>query len=77
MRRLFFFAVLLSAGCASTPPDAGKCEYREIPSSYLQECPLPALPGENGDLSEALVQAYQCAEQSNNHKARIRELLAD
>lgn len=50
--------------------------YIPVPEGYLQECELPGAPGLTGDLSEAFVVAYQCAEQGNRDKRRIRELTA-
>ena len=65
------------SGCVSAPPaPLPDLEYREIPEAYLQECVLPKAPLSNGNLSDAFAQAYQCGEQGNNDKRRIRELLS-
>lgn len=65
---------MLLEGCASKVPVVPDLEYRKIPEAYLQECVLPPAPLDTGDLSEAFVQAYQCGEQGNRDKGRIREL---
>ncbi len=62
-------------GCgASTPPIVPDLEYRKIPEAYLQKCQLPPVPLDTGDLSDAFMQAYQCGEQGNRDKQRIRAL---
>ena len=48
--------------------------YIPVPEGYLQECELPAAPVSTGELSEAFVIAFSCAEQGNRDKKRIREL---
>lgn len=73
-RIVILISALLVAGCATKIPDPGALEYREIPPGYLQDCELPSAPLANANLSDAFVQAYQCAEQGNRDKARIREL---
>ena len=67
-------AVLLMTGCVTRPPKVYEREYREIPAGYLQECELPPAPLNTGELSEAFVVAFKCAEQGNRDKQRIREL---
>lgn len=65
------------SGCslfANRAPDVGEPLYRDIPEGLLQECELPPLPDNTGEMSEAFVQAYQCGEQGNIDKRRIREL---
>jgi len=69
---LVMFTLLM--GCVSKPPVVPDLEYRQIPEGYLQECALPPVPLDTGDLSEAFVQAYQCGEQGNRDKQRIKEL---
>ena len=66
--------VVLSCGCASQIPIPGDLEYRKIPEALLQECVLPPVPLSNGEMSDAFAQTYQCAEQGNRDKQRIREL---
>lgn len=68
--------VFLTAGCASVgkPPTVYEREFREIPEGLLQECALPGMPLDNGELSEAFVVAFNCAELGNRDKQRIREL---
>ena len=68
--------VLLTIGCVSRPPKVTERNYREIPAGYLQSCELPQAPLNNGELSEAYVEAYKCAEQGNRDKQRIRDLTA-
>lgn len=74
MRVATLTCVLFMAGCVSTPPVVYEREYREIPEGYLQPCALPETPLSTGELSEAFVAAYQCAELGNADKQRIREL---
>lgn len=65
----------LQFGCSvSQPTIPDSLEYREIPEAYLQECVLPKVPLSNGNLSDAFAQAYQCGEQGNKDKRRIRAL---
>ncbi len=66
--------LFLASGCVSTPPEVFEREYRAIPEGYLQPCALPSTPLSTGELSEAFVVAYKCAEQGNRDKQRIREL---
>ncbi len=80
MRNLELAAIISSliiiAGCASSGPEPiPDLVYREIPEGYLQECELPSLPAANADMSDAFAQAYQCGEQGNTDKRRIRSLL--
>ncbi len=77
MRNILLITTLcfVAAGCASKPPVAPPpLEYREIPEGFLQPCELPAAPTNTGELSEAFVIAFQCAEQGNRDKQRIRDL---
>ena len=74
MRLTIILLILFSAGCVSTPPEVGEREYREIPEGYLRPCALPSAPLSTGELSEAFVAAYKCAELGNRDKQRIREL---
>lgn len=74
MRKLIYTVLLFCGGCVSTPPEPGAREYREIPEGYLQECEVPTLPTDNGEMSEAFVLAAKCAELGNADKRRIREL---
>ena len=77
MRVLIIAAIVLTSatGCVSRPPEPQPpIEYREIPEGYLQPCELPDAPTNNGELSEAFVVAYQCAEIGNRDKQRIRDL---
>lgn len=78
MRKLGYCIVLLLVfcvtGCVSSPPEVYEREYREIPEGYLQECELPGAPLANGNLSEAFIIAFKCAEIGNRDKQRIREL---
>lgn len=79
MRKLGFaisalVAVMLMTGCVSRPPKPADREYREIPAGYLLPCELPPAPLNNGELSEAYVVAYKCAELGNRDKQRISEL---
>ncbi len=62
------------AGCAAPRVPVPDVEYMEIPEGYLQECVLPPAPLDTAELSDAFVQAYQCGEQGNRDKQRIREL---
>jgi hypothetical protein len=63
------------SGCGSAPIIIpGPIEYREIPEALLQECPLPAAPLSNAEMSDAFAQAYKCGEQGNKDKQRIKEL---
>ena len=73
---LVVFTLMLVSGCSlfARRPAVPDVEYLPIPEAYLQECPLPPAPLDNGDLSEAFAQAYQCGEQGNKDKQRIREL---
>lgn len=68
--------VLLTTGCASVgkPPIVYDREFREIPEGLLQECVLPEMPLDNGELSEAFVVAYNCGELGNRDKQRIKAL---
>lgn len=66
--------LLFTTGCGLIKPKP-EIEYREIPAGYLQPCPLPPAPLNNGQLSEAFVVAMKCAEQGNKDKARIKALL--
>ena len=76
MKTIVLLALSLAlTGCGvSQPTIPDSLEYREIPEAYLQECALPAAPLSNGDLSDAFAQAYQCGEQGNSDKRRIKEL---
>jgi hypothetical protein len=66
---------ILGTGCTFLrPPAPAEREYRPIPEAWLQPCPLPPAPLDNGALSEAFVAAMQCGQQGNIDKARIREL---
>ena len=67
--------LLLLAGCATDIPKPAEREYREIPDAWLQECKLPLKPETEAELSDAFVQAYQCADQGNKDKRRIRDLM--
>lgn len=63
------------SGCSGVPIIVpGPLEYREIPEALLQECTLPPVPLSNGEMSDAFAQTFQCAEQGNKDKQRIREL---
>lgn len=64
-------------GCATRPREPGKAIYIPIPEGYLQPCELPAIPKDNGELSDAFTQAYLCGEQGNKDKERIRNLPRD
>ena len=70
----FAIALLVLTSCASPITAPGELDYREIPEAYLQECPLPPVPLSNGEMSDAFAQAFQCAEQGNKDKERIRNL---
>ena len=72
MRKLI--PLLLLAGCAGGPPPQPDVIYRQIPEAFLQACPLPPLPTTNGEMEDAFVQTYQCAQIGNADKARIKEL---
>ena len=78
MRIITYTCVLmlvLLTGCGSAPITIpGELEYREIPEALLQECPLPAAPLSNAEMSDAFAQAFKCGEQGNKDKQRIREL---
>lgn len=65
---------ILCTGCATRPKPIPDLEYRTIPEAYLQECQLPPVPLNTGELSDAFVQAFQCAEQGNRDKQRIKNL---
>ena len=65
------------SGCVSQPSVPDSLEYRKIPEAYLQECVLPPVPISNGEMSDAFAQAYQCGEQGNKDKQRIRALQND
>ena len=62
------------ASCASQRVPVPDIEYMKIPEGYLQECVLPEMPALTAELSDAFVQAYQCGEQGNRDKQRIRKL---
>jgi hypothetical protein len=66
---------IAAAGCAHRPPPEVK--YIPIPAGYLEPCELPPVPTNNAELSDAFVIAYQCAEQGNRDKERIRALPRD
>jgi len=68
--------LMLTTGCATRPKPVPDLEYRKIPEAYLQECQLPAAPLTNAELSDAFAQAYQCGQQGNRDKQRIRDLTA-
>lgn len=80
--QLKFIALILVvaiqvSGCSlfkRTPPNPPDREYRPLPEAWLAPCELPPIPLDNGDLSEAFVIAYECGEQGNADKARIRGL---
>lgn len=74
MKFTVIFLPFVLGACVSTPPVVYEREYREIPEGYLQPCALPEIPLSTGELSEAFVAAYQCAELGNDDKQRIREL---
>ncbi len=67
-------AVLVTGCGVSQPTIPDSLEYREIPAAYLQECVLPEVPLNNGAMSDAFAQAYQCGEQGNKDKQRIKAL---
>lgn len=75
MRVAVILCAIALCGCVSKPPTPDGVLYHEVPESWLQPCELPEAPHTNGDLSAAYVVAYQCAEQGNRDKARIRELV--
>lgn len=64
--------LVLLSGCASNRP--GEVVYIPIPEGYLLPCELPAVPQVNAELSDAFAKAYQCGEQGNKDKERIRNL---
>ncbi len=66
---------ILGTGCVSNPPKPGAIEYLPVPEGYLQPCEVPELPRDTGKLSDAFVQAAQCAVQGNEDKAAIRDLV--
>jgi hypothetical protein len=69
------FLLMFLSGCGSAPITIpGELEYREIPEALLQECPLPAAPLSNAEMSDAFAQAYKCGERGNKDKQRIRNL---
>ncbi len=78
MRNALIFGTIVlifGTGCASKgPKPIPDLVYREIPEGYLQACELPSLPAANADMSDAFAQAYQCGEQGNTDKQRIRDL---
>ena len=78
MRIITYTCVLLLvllSGCGSAPITIpGELAYREIPEALLQECPLPAAPLSNAEMSDAFAQAFKCGEQGNKDKERIRNL---
>jgi len=61
-------------GCSTRPRKPGEVTYIPVPEGYLQQCELPAIPNNNGELSDAFAGAYKCAEQGNKDKERIRNL---
>lgn len=69
-------STFMLTGCSlfERRPAVPDVEYLPIPEGYLQECALPSVPLDNGDLAEAFAKAYQCGEQGNKDKARIRNL---
>ena len=74
----YVLLLVFLSGCGATPLTIpGELEYREIPEALLQDCELPAVPLSNAELSDAFAQAYQCGEQGNKDKRRIRELTSD
>lgn len=74
-RAVALFAVLGLSGCSLLAPEpAPVIEYIPVPEAYLQECALPDAPVSTGELSEAFVIAFRCAEQGNKDKRRIREI---
>jgi len=48
--------------------------YQPVPSGLLIECELPDPPRNNGELSEAFLVAYECAERGNEDKRAIKSL---
>lgn len=68
---LLLVAYMYLIGCATRPQEV---MYVEIPEGYLQDCELPSIPGNTGELSDAFTQAYLCGEQGNKDKERIRNL---
>ena len=79
MRNVLIFAAIVLAsatGCKNVKDQPGaKVEYIPVPEAYLQPCPLPVKPKDNGELSEAFVKAYSCAVQGNKDKERIKSLI--
>ena len=76
MRLVYCVGLLLVlSACGGAPIIVpGPLEYREIPEDLLQECVLSPVPLSNGEMSDAFAQTFQCAEQGNRDKRRIREL---
>ena len=70
---LIIFLLVLMTGC-STLRKPGEVIHVPIPEGYLLPCELPAIPENNGGLSDVFAQAYKCAEQGNKDKERIRNL---
>ena len=74
MNKVLIIMLVLLSGC-STLRKPGEVIHVPIPEGYLQLCELPpAIPNNNGELSDAFAQAYKCAEQGNKDKERIRNL---
>ena len=75
MKHLILVATVILSGCGLRPEKPEPViEYLPVPEAYLQPCTLPAAPVNTGELAEAFVIAFRCAEQGNRDKARIREL---
>lgn len=71
----YLFVLVLLSGCGVFQPKAPPpLVYRAIPEALLQECQLPPAPLSNAELSDAFARAYQCGEQGNVDKQRIRNL---
>jgi hypothetical protein len=70
MRAVILCVAALATGCA-TPQNY--VTFVPVPAGYLEPCVLPPVPDTNPELSEAYVQAYQCAALGNRDKERIAQ----
>ncbi len=74
IRKLRNGAILLFLALSMTACQ-GTIRFKPIPAEYLHECVLPPKPKTNRQLADRYGYLYECAENHNIDKQKIKELL--